>query len=124
MLFLLEIAVVLVFPAMAVRVWRRSGARGLSRLTIGALCLLALAALVLASETAGNQLAATEGYITAAGRLLALFTLAAGAPVLAAAYAVPAVAARVDPRLLYAVAVLAALAAVVISAVVVRVALL
>jgi len=124
MLFLIEAAVVLVFPAVAVRVWRRSGMRGLSRLTTGTLCVLALAVLVFASEAAGNRVAATEGYITAAGRLLAVVTLAAGAPVLAVAYAVPAAAARVDPRLLYAVAVLAALAAVVISAVVVRVALL
>src|SRR5690606_9282646 len=55
MLFLIEAAVVLVFPAWAVRVWKRSGMRGLSRLTAGALCLLALAALVLASEAAGNR---------------------------------------------------------------------
>lgn len=124
MLFLIEAAIVLVFPAVAVRVWRRSGMRGLSRLTTGVLCCLAFASLVLASEAAGNRVAASEGYVTAAGRLLAVVTLAAAAPVLAVAYAVPAAAARVDPRLLYAVAVTAALVAVVISAVVARYALL
>ena len=116
MLFLIEAAVVLVFPAWAVRVWKRSGMRGLSRLTAGALCLLALAALVLASEAAGNRVAASEGYATAAGRLLAVVTLAAAAPILASSAAVPAAAPRVDPRLLYPIAVTAALVAVVIGA--------
>lgn len=116
MLFLIEAAIVLVFPAWAVRVWKRSGARGLSRLTTGALFVLAIAVLVLASEAAGNRVAASEGYVTAAGRLLAVVILAAAAPILAISAVLPAAAPRVDPRLLYPIAVTAALVAVVIGA--------
>src|SRR5690606_34715337 len=123
MLFLIEAAIVLVFPAWAVRVWKRSGARGLSRLTTGARCVLASAVLVLAAEAAGNRVAASEGHWTAAGRLPAVAMPAATTPIPAIPAVLPAAAPRVDPRLLYPIAVTAALVAVVIGALAARYAL-
>jgi hypothetical protein len=120
MLFLIEALIILVFPAWAVRAWRRRGMRGLALLAAGALCLITLAALVLASEAAGNRVAASDGYAAALGRVLPVVTLAGAAPVLAAAAAVPAADTRVHPRLLYAIAVTAALLAVVLGALVAR----
>ncbi|HEY8470359.1 MAG TPA: hypothetical protein VIL18_11985, partial [Longimicrobiales bacterium] len=120
MLFLIEALIILVFPAWAVRAWRRRGARGLALLTAGALGLITLATLVLASGAAGNRIAASDGYAAALRRVLPVVTLAGAAPVLAVAAAVPAAGKRVHPRLLYAVAVTAALVAVVLGALVGR----
>jgi hypothetical protein len=120
MLFLIEALIILVFPAWAVHAWRRRGMRGLALLAAGALCLIALTALVLASEAAGNRVAATDGYAAALGRVLPVVTLAGAAPVLAVAAAVPSAGARVHPRLLYAVAVAAALLSVVLGALIAR----
>ena len=120
MLFLLEALIVLVFPAWAVRAWRRGGTRGLAVLVACALGLITIAALVLASSAAGNRIAASDGYGAALRRVLPVVTLAGAAPVLAVAAAVPAAGKHLHPRLLYVVAVTAALVAVVLGALVGR----
>lgn len=109
MLFLLYGVVVLVFPAAAVWAWRRGGERGLALLTVAAISVLVVAALIMASEQGGNRIAQTRGYTHTAVRTLLLAGLTLILPTVASAISVWAVARRIRSGFLYPVAAATAL---------------
>lgn len=87
---LLEAALALGFPALAVWAVRSGGGRRLWLVTAGGLALIAAVALVVASDRFGNRLAAHYGYGHIAVRMLLLAALLAGLPMLGSALAVRA----------------------------------
>lgn len=90
MTILMEAALVLGFPALAVWAIRRGGGRWLWLVTAGGLALVAAVALVVASDRFGNRLAAQYGYGHIAVRMLLLAALLAALPMLGSALAVRA----------------------------------
>jgi hypothetical protein len=100
---------VLLFPAGAVWAWRRDGERGLARLTVIAASALVVVALIAASESGGNRLVATHGYMYTATRTLLFVGLALILPLVAAAMSVRAMAPRIRPGFVYPIAAATAL---------------
>jgi hypothetical protein len=106
---LLEIAVVIVFPAVALLAMRGGGRRRLALITAITLAIIVAGALVMSSARFGNALAADRGYASVAGRVVLVLLLTAGLPVLSAAVALGALARRtLQPGTRYAIAVVAA----------------
>ena len=105
-------ASVLLFPAVALRVWRASGPARLWAVTGVGLGLILLLAAFVASSSGGNVLAPRYGYGYTAPRSLLLHGLTLGLPLVVTAVAVQALAGRVSSRLgLYAIGVFCAGAA-------------
>jgi hypothetical protein len=114
MMALLEGAVVLGFPALAVWALRRGGGRRLWLVTAGGLALIAAVALVVAADRFGNRLAAQYGYGHIAVRMLLLAALLAGLPILGSALSVSAARRRITaPVALYALGAVTAVVALV-----------
>jgi len=109
MLFLLYALAVLLFPAGAVWAWRRGGERGLGLLTVIAVSVLSVLALVGASERGGNRLVQTHGYTYTATRTLLLAGLALILPLVASAMSVWLTAPRIRPGVVYTIAAATAL---------------
>jgi hypothetical protein len=109
MLFLVYGVAVLLFPAGAVWAWRRGGERGLALLTVIAVSVLVILALIAASERGGNRLAQSHGYTYTAARTLLLAGLALILPLVASAMSVWVTAARIRPGFVYAIAAAVAL---------------
>jgi hypothetical protein len=109
-MFLLFYAMaVLLFPGAAMWAWRRDGKRGLARLTVTAASALVGLALLLASESGGNRLVATHGYMHTATRTLLFVGLALILPLVASAMSVWATAPRIRPGFIYPIAAATAL---------------
>jgi hypothetical protein len=85
--WLLQIGTLLIFPALAIWASRRGAAR-LRLATAISLSLIIFFALVTASARFGNRLAPTYGYGYTAARVVVLFGLTLGLPVLATALTV------------------------------------
>jgi hypothetical protein len=109
MLLLFYAMAILLFPAGAVWAWRRSGERGLARLTVIAVSALVVVALIAASERGGNRLVETHGYTHTATRTLLFVGLALILPLVAAAMSVRATAPWIRPGFVYPIAAAAAL---------------
>jgi hypothetical protein len=103
MLFLVYGVAVLLFPAGAVWAWRRGGERGLALLTVIAVSVLVILALIAASERGGNRLVQSHGYTYTAARTLRLAGLALILPLVASAMSVWVTAARIRPGFVYAI---------------------
>lgn len=109
MLLVLSAVVIVLFPVGAGWAWRRRGVRGLLLLTLASASAIAVLALVMASEQAGNRLARTQGYIPTAIRTLLFAGFAWIVPVIASAMSVWATAPRLAPRVVYLIAAATAL---------------
>ena len=72
----------LLFPFVALRMWHAGGRRALALTTAGALAVLILGGLAMASDLFGNRLSATRGYGEVASRLLVLLMLTLGLPMI------------------------------------------
>jgi hypothetical protein len=70
------------FPALAVRAWPTGGSRKLALVTAAGLIIIAVAALTMGSETFGNRLSARYGYANVASRILILYMITLGLPLL------------------------------------------
>jgi len=105
----MRIAVILVFPVVAVWTWRAGGAARLWRAVGLAVAFILLLGAFVASAIGGNALTPTYGYAQIAPRVLLLHALTIALPVVVGALAVHLLAARWGSRFaLYAVGVLAA----------------
>lgn len=109
MLLLFYAMAILLFPAGAVWAWRRSGQRGLARLTVIAVGALVVLALIAASEPGGNRLVETHGYTHTATRTLLFVGLALILPLVVSAMSVWAAAPRIRPGFIYPIAAATAL---------------
>jgi hypothetical protein len=102
MIFLVEFLVLALFPATAVWAWQSGGSSRLSLLTAAAFVLFVVITVFVSTQAGGNRLAATQGFLQVAPRVLFFFTLILGLPVLVAAVIVRTVGKRVtSPLLLY-----------------------
>jgi hypothetical protein len=109
MLLLFYAMAILLFPAGAVWAWHRDGERGLARLTMIAVSVLCVVALIAASEQGGNRLAQTHGYTHTATRTLLFVALALILPLVASAVSVWAAAPRIRSGFIYPIAAATAL---------------
>lgn len=81
----LQAGAVILFPALALRTWRSHGRRDLLLVTGAAVAVVVAAALALASDAFGNRLSATHGYADIASRLLMMYMLTLGLPMVTVA---------------------------------------
>lgn len=106
---ILRLATLLVFPAVALWVWRAGGAVPLWRATGLGLGLILLLAVFLATPWSGNALVATYGYGYTVPRSLLLHGLTFGFPLIVTALLVQGLAPRLSSRVrLYLLGVLGA----------------
>jgi hypothetical protein len=82
---LLQASILILFPALALRGWRTGGSRNLVFAATGGLAVIAVVALTMASEWFGNRLSSTYGYPHIASRILILYMITLGLPVLTVA---------------------------------------
>lgn len=94
MLFAFWTVIVLAFPAGAVWAWRRRGNRGLALITLAAVGLLIVLALISASAFGGNRLVQSRGYAYTATQTLRFSAITLMLPVIASALSVWATAPR------------------------------
>ena len=118
MLFAFWTVIVVAFPAGAVWAWRRRGNRGLALITLAAVGLLVVLALIAASAPGGNRLVQTRGYAHTATRALRFSGLTLILPVVASAMSVWATAPRLRLELVYSVAVATAFLGAVVGTVI------
>jgi hypothetical protein len=107
MLTLLAGACILLFPALAIQAWRGDGVR-LGAVAVGALAVIVVAAMVAASARFGNALSAQQGYGHTLLRILPVFGLTLGLPVLSATATIAVLGRRTSRRWLVYVAGIAA----------------
>lgn len=75
-------SVLAVFPALALRAWRTGGSRKLGLVTVVGLTIIAVVALTMGAEVFGNRLSARYGYANVASRILILYMITLGLPLL------------------------------------------
>lgn len=105
----LQVAIIVLFPVLAIRTRRGEGSGLLWRVTAMGVGLILLLAAVAASPSAGNAIAPTYGYGYTAPRVMLLFGLTLGLPLVSVAVAVHVLADSIRSQLgLYAIAVICA----------------
>ena len=107
----LQIGTLLLFPAAAIHRWRSGGRRHLAFTAAFAIAVIIAAALLLASEAFGNRLSANHGYLPVATRLIIVFILTFGLPVLAVTSVMPLIPRQESSMKSYALALAAAVVA-------------
>ena len=95
----LRFAVILVFPAVAVRAWRAGGAARLRRAAAIAVAVILVAAVYVATPASGNALARTRGYGYTVPASLLLHGLTLALPVVMTAAIVRLLAPRLSSSL-------------------------
>ena len=82
---LLLMASLLVFPAVAIVLWRKHQAKGLLTAVAAAILIIGVVAAALASELLGNRLSGTAGFAYVASRTVIVYEFTLGLPILVSA---------------------------------------
>jgi hypothetical protein len=105
MLLIVEVAIVVLFPAFAVWAWRSGRRPRLSLVTALTLAFVVGLAVVLSTRWGGNRVVDVDGFYRTAARMELFFLLTGGLPLAGAALIVGLIGTRLDrPLPLYAVA--------------------
>jgi len=79
---MLLVSILAVFPALAVRAWRTGGSRKLGLVTAVGMAIIAVVAVTMGAEVFGNRLSTRYGYANVASRILILYMITLGLPLL------------------------------------------